>query len=292
LGWDKLTHKVVFSNGKTYYGTFAIDSFMNASMKANCLSRPACYSCKFKGFPRVGDITLGDYWVNGGEKIFSDNTGTSVIIINSKKGKEFLDGINNIKKMKISLESILPGNPALTEPLPKEKINRTDFYDRIENEDFIKVVSSLFPAQELSFKQKLKNILKVIVRELKCSRFNIRSLIQFAYYNFCHPAIKCNLMNGYVFYVAPHCTIEIDKKAIIELNGPLTLGESVFKHSKLETRIKMQKGSKLIIGNLGGNGYGFGYGSDIELFSDATLISKGGPRTNMGTVIICKTKSL
>ena len=62
LGWKKLTHKIVFKNGTTYYGTIDIDKFMKASMGSNCLSRPSCYKCKFKGFPRIADITIGDYW--------------------------------------------------------------------------------------------------------------------------------------------------------------------------------------------------------------------------------------
>lgn len=66
----------------------------------------------------------------------------------------------------------------------------------------------------------------------------------------------------------------------------MTFGQSVFKGSKLETRIRMQDGAKLITGG----DYAFGYGSDIEIFKDAVLESKGGPSTNMNTTIICQSK--
>ena len=76
------------------------------------------------------------------------------------------------------------------------------------------------------------------------------------------------------------------KSAKIELHGELIVGNSVFKKTKVETRIRMMKGAKMVIG---GN-YGFGYGSDIEIFNNAYFESKGGLPTNSFTTIICQDK--
>lgn len=70
------------------------------------------------------------------------------------------------------------------------------------------------------------------------------------------------------------------------MNGLLLVGTSVFKNTKVETRIKMQEGARMLIGGY----YGFGYGSDIELFKDAYFESKGGLLTNSYTTIICQNK--
>lgn len=288
LGWRKLTHKVVFANGKTYYGTYAEDKFMKASMKLNCLSRPICYTCPFKGFPRMADITLGDYWTDRGSSKLDDDTGTSVVLVNSEKGEEWFRKIaRKIKMEPVSLESVLAGNAALVHPLKKSSVARTVFFDRIAAEDFGRVVDSMAgPEKRPTLKGRLKQILRVSLAAMKLSRMRPRPLWQFVRLNFFHPGIKGDFWKGHLIYPTPYCLFEIHRKARVELQGRLTFGESVFKNSRLETRIRMQEGALL---QIGGN-YGFGYGSDIEIFKNAVLISKGGPNTNMGTTIICQQK--
>lgn len=290
FGWRKLTHKVVFENGSTYYGTFQIDKFMKASMRSNCLSRPACYDCAFKGFQRYADISLGDYWSPKGENVLDDDTGTSVVMLNSEKGAKYFEKIKKrIRYNEVPLDKVIKGNPALTKPMPRESIDRDVFYKRIKDEPFDAVVDDMC-STPVSFKHKAATILRVIKRELAFSHCRIKPFFQFIYLNFFHPAVHSNFIKGNVVYVSPHCDVEISRKASVELNGFLTLGGSPFKHTKLETRIRMAEGAKLIIGNLSTGGYGFGYGSDVEIFKNATLISKGGPSTNMGTTIICQSK--
>ena len=290
LGWRKLTHKVVFENGSTYYGTSQVDKFLKASMQRYFCSRPSCYDCVFKGFPRYADISLGDYWSKKGENTLDDDTGTSVVMLNSEKGVEYFEKIKKkIKYNDVPLDKVIEGNPALTKPLPRESVNRDVFYERIKNEPFDVVVDDMC-STPVSFKHKVATILRVIKKEITFSRCRIKPIFQFIHLNFFHPAVHSDFAKGNVIYVSPYCDIEISRKASVELNGYLTLGGSPFKHTKLETRIKMAEGAKLIIGNLSTGGYGFGYGSDVEIFKNATLISKGGPSTNMGTTIICQSK--
>ncbi|MFR2767102.1 MAG: Coenzyme F420 hydrogenase/dehydrogenase, beta subunit C-terminal domain [Thomasclavelia sp.] len=52
-----------------------------------CL-RPSCYDCHSKSLHRNSDITLADFW--GIKEVCSemyDNKGTSLVFINSDKGK-------------------------------------------------------------------------------------------------------------------------------------------------------------------------------------------------------------
>lgn len=297
LGWRKLTHKVVFENGKTYYGTYDIDVFMQASMKLKCLSRPSCYECKFKDFPRYGDITLGDYWIERGKCSLDDDTGTSIVLINSKKGEAFFSEVRKkLKSEDVTFESIKKGNPALYRPLPKPSINRDEFFNRIKTEDFREVVNSMAVDVEnksATWKTKLNTMIKqcrAIVRTLfvacQYAQFKPKPLFQFFYLNFCHKAVKGNVWQGQAIFPTPYCIFDISKKAIIELNGPLFVGTSPFKRSKVETRIRMQDGAKMIIGGY----YGFGYGSDVEIFKNAYFESKGGLLTNSFTTIICQEK--
>ena len=297
LGWRKLTHKVVFKNDKTYYGTITDDIFMKASMKLNCLSRPSCYECKFKNFPRYGDITIGDYWIDRSKSSLDDDTGTSIVLLNNKKGEAYFAEIR--KKLKcedVSFESIKKGNAALYKSLPDSSVNRDEFFRRIKTEDFRVVVDSMSVELEkrsatwkTKFKAKLndcKTIIKTFIKAYRTAQHKPMPLWQFFYLNFYHKAVKGNVWRGHAIFPTPYCVFEISKKATIELHGPLLFGNSVFRHTKLETRIRMQDGAKMIIGG----SYAFGYGSDIEIFKDAVLESKGGPSTNMNTTIICQSK--
>lgn len=291
LGWKKLTHKVVFANKSTYYGTIDVDRFMRASMGSKCLSRPSCYHCRFKGFPRIADISLGDYWVKGKRSDLDDDTGTSVVLINSHKGMSYFEMIKKkLFQKEVPLDSVISGNPALLKPLPKESVDRDLFYKRMDSEDFNVVVDSLCSVPSITKKTVIKNILRAVKKEIYMSRLHIKPLLYFFYLNFLHPGVKSSIKQGYLIYTTPHCVYEISRKARIELNGPLHVGNSVFKHSRLETRIRMEGGARMVIGNEGGNGYGFGYGSDIEIFKGGLLLSKGGPSTNMNTTIICQNK--
>lgn len=59
-GWRSLARKVVFDNGKVYYGEGHEDHYRRG-YHGNYFERPSCYDCKFKGIPRISDITMGDF---------------------------------------------------------------------------------------------------------------------------------------------------------------------------------------------------------------------------------------
>lgn len=292
LGWRKLTHKCVFKNNTTYYGTIDNDIFMKASMKLNCLSRPSCYECKFKDFPRYGDITIGDYWIDKSKSSLDDNTGTSIVLLNSKKGENYFTEVRKkLKSEDVTFESIKAGNPALYKPLPMPSVSRDEFFQRINVEDFRHVVDDMAPKPQR--KSRLYNLLRNIVcllrtikRAIACAQCKPTPLYQFFKLNFFHKGIKTDYVKGHMIYPTPYCVFDIDKQARIELNGSLVVGTSPFKHSKVETRIKMQKGAKMVIGS----NYAFGYGSDVEIFPNAYFESKGGLPTNSFTTIICQEK--
>lgn len=59
-GWHSLARKITFENGQVYYGEGHEDDYRRG-YHANVFERPSCYECKFKGIPRISDITLGDF---------------------------------------------------------------------------------------------------------------------------------------------------------------------------------------------------------------------------------------
>ena len=93
-GWHPISSTVVFDDG-----TKIDDSLYFNAFGLELLGRPSCHQCKFTERKRVTDFTIADLW--GVEKILpdmvDDNTGISLICINSEKAAKIFKNIN--KKM-------------------------------------------------------------------------------------------------------------------------------------------------------------------------------------------------
>lgn len=92
-GWHNYNTKICFANGRKYERLKDKDAYMCLFLNDYIL-RDSCFSCRYRDFNRNSDITLGDFW--GIESINSsldDNKGTSLVLVNSDKGKEIFDSI-------------------------------------------------------------------------------------------------------------------------------------------------------------------------------------------------------
>ena len=68
--------------------------FFTKLFYSHWIIRPSCFECKYKCVPRVGDITIADYW--GIEKAipnFNDDKGVSLVLINTEKGQHLFDSV-------------------------------------------------------------------------------------------------------------------------------------------------------------------------------------------------------
>ena len=294
LGWHNLTLKIVFANGKTYYGTKDMDFYTKAFLGSNCITRPSCYNCKFKGFPRIADLSIGDFWrvgnVNTKATKLDDNLGTSAILVNSRKGEMLMKEVaKKLQTEEESLDIVVAGNKALVESVGKEKVDRKLFYDKINNEDFLNVVDYLFPYR-LSVKTKIINIVKSWGKQIVLyAKFHPRPIWQFIKLNFLKKEVKnISLQEGRVLYVTRFCDIELHKGSTLFINGEVVIGSSVFKYTHKETRIRVMSGGKFIID---GN-WSCGDGANIEVFSTGELTIKRGPWANVNLTIICMDKIL
>lgn len=78
-----------FDNGKSIVLSGENNVFMNEYLTSNRFIRPSCGNCHFKGLPRIADVSLADFW--GIESALDNDTGTSLVMVNNKKGLELLD---------------------------------------------------------------------------------------------------------------------------------------------------------------------------------------------------------
>lgn len=91
-GWSNSTMKVEFAHSlhrknmqeDPYYILF----FSHQSM------RPSCYQCIYASYHRETDLSLADFWgIENINKSFYDDKGISLILANTKRGKEIVEAI-------------------------------------------------------------------------------------------------------------------------------------------------------------------------------------------------------
>lgn len=291
LGWRQLTTKVVFENGDVEYDRRDTNPFTHGFISTHAFSRPSCYECKFKGLPRIADITIGDLW--GAESIvgpeYDRDMGTSVIMVNSKKGHDFYNAAKSaFKETEISWQDVLKENPALITPISKSDINREEFFvdlDRMAFDDFSKKYIHVPALQPLSMRRRLKNVAKFGYNLIKASGFSIPTWYKNLKYNFIHPAVKTSIFKGKFLIINRNCAVQISRKSEVLLEGSLFFGQKRVKGSKLESRLLVEEGANVTL-----RGGSIAYGADIEVFKNATLEVGKDVVFNMQTTIICGSK--
>ena len=253
LGWRSLVKRFDFKNGKTMYSRAQDNDLYSMAYHGNIVSRPSCYFCQFKGFPRMSDITIADFW--GVEKYaylkdIDDNAGTSAVMCNSSKGLTFYKQLKNITSLETTIEKILPGNPALLHEQKMSVMNRDTFFHDLDRKAIEEVVPLYFPFHEkergfkAQFKEKVKLIIRPFVLALRYSQYNPWVFSRFLYFNFLCKHVKTDWANNGFIYITPYSIIEFHTGSKLELHGPFMLGVKRFRKSKEETRLLLEKNAR------------------------------------------------
>lgn len=130
-GWMGLHLELNFYDCGYYDGFEQTDLYFKEFLN-DLILRPSCHECKFK-FPNgKADITIGDAWgVQNFAPKFFDNRGTSLVIVHTDKGKNFLSKANLIKQA-VSFDVLPMNNPAyLNSVIPDAR--RADFFNDLKN---------------------------------------------------------------------------------------------------------------------------------------------------------------
>jgi len=140
-GWKRYSVNVRFLDGSEYIRSFDCDPYMYGFLR-NLYLRPSCYECLFIRIPRLGDITLGDFWGVGSIDVnLDDDKGVSLVLVNTSKGKEILSRCSsNIQLRSCSFEAAVNGNPCLVKPVTVSP-HREEFFVALRNHPFSVVMS-------------------------------------------------------------------------------------------------------------------------------------------------------
>lgn len=292
IGWRSLCNKVVFENGDVIYDTKDVNHFRRCYMKLGIASRPACYDCKFKCFPRIADLTIADYW--GGEKFipkeFDNNLGTSLIMCNSQKGLDYFD--DNVVKylhiVPVPFESSLSKNRALTLPFnPTINFDRSAFYKDLSKSDIKSVVDSYIAKYKLNKKthyvSSIKNVLRFGRDIVKQSGWHLGTLMKNIKYNFLSKHISTNIPKGHYLVLSPYCILVFGKDSKIKISGIVNLGMNEVRTEHKQSKILLRENAII---DFQGN-YTFSAGCDIQVFKNAIFTIEGGGNSNMNIEIVC-----
>lgn len=162
-GWTTFSMK--FDYNKTEYKEVNNkDLFMEAFLR-NTVLRDSCYNCHFKKKHRISDITLADFWgIDNIVPEMNDNSGASLVIINSEKGDKLFKEIKEKMRIKqVDFEEAIRYNPSMTKSCNMDT-KRENFFENLEKMSFDKLVNK-YTTKPSTFKI-LMNRTKAILKKI------------------------------------------------------------------------------------------------------------------------------
>lgn len=162
-GWNNFSVNIEFWDEQRYCVKFYEDKFMQMFL-GNIDLRPSCHNCRFKDFPRISDMTIGDSWgIENYMPDMNDDRGTSVIIVNSLKGKQMLDAfMGSLNLREASLDKVLPITADSRKSVEMHP-NRVKFFKGVEKD---KDINTLHGYLKKSLIQKTISLIRCILARL------------------------------------------------------------------------------------------------------------------------------
>lgn len=135
-GWKNFSMHIQWAKDEKYIRKLSEDLYMKAFLSDLCL-RPSCYQCAFKGKHRRSDFTLADFW--GIQYVLpemDDDKGTSLVVINSAKGKVLFEQIKErLVYKETELDEAVNYNSAMVKSAECPK-NREKFMKEVDSLPF------------------------------------------------------------------------------------------------------------------------------------------------------------
>lgn len=156
-GWSRYQYSNLFQyeSGASHTAKSGESLYMKLFV-GGYINRESCVNCQFKGYSRVSDLTIGDFWgIWDIAPEMDDNKGTSVVLVQSLRGAELFELIaDRLITKPLSTEEASRQNGAMlraSQPNPR----RADALSAIRSGDF-GACEALFPQARSSLLQKLR----------------------------------------------------------------------------------------------------------------------------------------
>lgn len=159
--------KLEFLDGTSTIRTNAEDEYYRL-FQSDYILRQSCYQCQFASTNRVADITMGDFWdFQNFLQDFDDGKGVSLILLNTKKGKELFEDLKeNFEIKKARKQVVLQPNLERATSKPEDYCS---FWRDYQKEGYQKVITK-YP--RFSLKVKIKKAIKKVLKKIKLYKEN------------------------------------------------------------------------------------------------------------------------
>lgn len=287
-GWHRFSMRVDFENGKSYIADRYNDPFFVGYLQTELFTMEACFTCKFRGFPRVADITLADFWgIENVDKSMDQDLGTSLIIINSEKGKAYYESLGDaIISKEFTLKDAEPGNPAIYYDTKRviDWGERKAFYEDLDKYPFDVVAKKYFPIPTLKRKigRRMGQIQKVFSLLNKVG-FMPNDLYRLIKLNLFDKKVQKSRKVGVIPY--KYSKIELHKNTRLLCKNILFMGNKQVQSSNMETRLLLEENATFEIKKE----FTMYAGSYIRIIKNGHLEVNGG-FINEGVEITCASK--
>lgn len=140
-GWNNFCFNISLDDGTRIVREFNNDPY-GSLFNNNVILRNSCYNCVFQRIPRQGDITIGDFWgFSEYHQDLDDDLGTSLLLVNNKKGKYLYNILkcNNKLLIKERLSNAINRNVNIFRSSYKHNNRDNAFFDLLNQKDFSEV---------------------------------------------------------------------------------------------------------------------------------------------------------
>ena len=178
-GWSHYAYSVQFAyaDKKRYLCKNGDDPFMQLFVKDYIL-RESCSSCHFKGYHRVSDITLADYWgVSKYSPKMNHLQGVSLLLVHSIKGMKVLNSIppSEIIINEETLETCVTMNPSIIKSSVKPQ-HRDEFMSSLDSMLFTESYKKYVSHNKIEdLKLYIKGYVKICAYYLNRIGLNVRT---------------------------------------------------------------------------------------------------------------------
>lgn len=137
-GWTNYQYSNLFQYADdNFFAAKSGDSLYMKLFGGGYISREACENCRFKGYSRASDLTIGDFWgIWDIAPEMDDNKGTSVVLVQNQQGAELLQSVSNRLVLKpVTLEETSRQNHAIIRVASMNPL-RADAMALVRDKDF------------------------------------------------------------------------------------------------------------------------------------------------------------
>lgn len=136
-GWKRYSLSLRFANDREYLKDLQHDTFLRGFL-AELYNRPSCHQCPVREARSGADLTIGDYW-RVWERFpeLDDDKGTSLVLINTRKGESALIALAaEVDARPSDFADAVRTNPALVRSAPAHSKRELFFRSLRAGKDF------------------------------------------------------------------------------------------------------------------------------------------------------------